>query len=75
LKKLPAVPTLAQERLARQAIKRQSESRNGKLELHEVANQKNDIEIDIAISAENRHDTAPSEVAVAKTLGRSLTIN
>ena len=34
-----------QERLARQAIKRQSESRSGKPNLDEVANQENDIEI------------------------------
>jgi enterobacteria phage integrase len=39
-----------QERLARQAIKRQSESRSGKPELHEVANQENDIEIASLIS-------------------------
>ena len=39
-----------QERLARQAIKRQSESRSGKPELPEVANQENDIEIASVIS-------------------------
>jgi|SRR5271169_117931 len=39
-----------QERLARQAIKRQSESRSGKPDLEEVANQENDIEIASVIS-------------------------
>ena len=39
-----------QERLARQAIKRQSENRSGKLELREVANQENDIEAASLIS-------------------------
>jgi enterobacteria phage integrase len=39
-----------QERLARRAIKRQSENTSGKPELHEVANQENDIEIASLIS-------------------------
>jgi len=39
-----------QERLARQAIKRQSESRSGKPELREVANQESGIEIASIIS-------------------------
>jgi len=39
-----------QERLARRAIKRQSESRSGKPVLDEVANQENDIEIANVIS-------------------------
>ncbi|HKF10270.1 MAG TPA: tyrosine-type recombinase/integrase [Xanthobacteraceae bacterium] len=39
-----------QERLARQAIKRQSENRSGKPELYEVANQENDVEIASVIS-------------------------
>jgi enterobacteria phage integrase len=39
-----------QERLARQAIKRQSESRSGKLVREEVANDQNDIEIASIIS-------------------------
>ena len=39
-----------QEQLARQAIKRQSESRSGKPNLEEVANQENDIDIASIIS-------------------------
>ena len=39
-----------QERLARQAIKRQSESRSGKPNLDEVANQENDVDIASIVS-------------------------
>jgi hypothetical protein len=39
-----------QERLATQAIKRQSESRSGKPNLDEVANQENDVDIASIVS-------------------------
>jgi hypothetical protein len=46
---------LEQERLARQAIKRQSESRSSKPNLDEAANQENDVDIASILSRMAHH--------------------